>query len=88
MLRASPKQSKTRPIDVNDNPKRLYGCDVKWYGIIRNYSGFSTFITVSSNPPTKNIEPITIIKYLTVSLCLDSSAFSCKYSLKNIDFTI
>jgi len=88
MLRAIPKQSKTRPMDVKDRPKRLYGCGVKWYGIIRNYSGLSTVTTVSSNPPIKNIDPITVIKYPTVSLCLDSSAFSCKYSLKNIEHMI
>jgi len=38
--------------------------------------GFSTVMTVSRRPPMKNIEPIMVIRYPIVSLCLDSSAYS------------
>ena len=54
------------------------------YGIIRNQFGFSPFVRVMIWPPTKNIEPMVVTKYPTVSLCLDSSAFSWRYSLKSI----
>jgi len=84
MLRAIPTKSRTRPATVNDRPRRLTGCHVKLYGIMRNHAGFSVFARVISSPPTKYIEPAVIMKYPTVSLCLDSSAFSCKYSLKSI----
>lgn len=33
----------------------------------------------------KKIDPIMAMRYPTISLCLDSSAFSCKYSLKSIE---
>lgn len=33
----------------------------------------------------KNIEPIMVTRYPTVSLCLDSSAFSCEYSIKALN---
>jgi hypothetical protein len=88
MLKAIPRQMSTSPTVVRDN-LRDYMCGVlSGKGIIKNHSGFSTVIMVSSNPPIRNMEPITVRKYPTVSLCLDSSAFSCRYSLKNIRFTI
>jgi len=85
---AMPRIRSTMPASVRDKPRRLYGWGVKWYGIIRNHSGFSTVITVSRRPPTKSIAPIMVIRYPMVSLCLDSSAFSWRYSLKSIKFTI
>lgn len=82
-----PSVSRVMPIDVRVNPRRLCGsgcCGVILYGIMRNQSGFCMVVTVSSKPPVKNIEPMVARKYPTVSLCLDSSAFSCRCSLRSM----
>jgi len=62
MLKAIPRQSSTKPKTVADRPRRLYGWGARLYGIIRNHSGFSPFVRVMVWPPTKNIEPMVVMK--------------------------
>jgi len=76
MHRAIPKANRTSPTKLKARPTRLLIFPVILYGINRNHLGFSDRTTVSMVHPMKNIEPIMIIRYPMVSLCLDSSAFS------------
>ena len=50
------------------------------YGINRNQLGSLPMPIDERMPPTKNTEPARNIMYATSSLCLDSAAFSCRYS--------
>lgn len=50
----------------------------------RSQLGFCVVVTVIKVPPAKNMVPVIMIRQAIVSLCLDSSAFSCRYSLSDI----
>ena len=48
------------------------------YGINKNQLGSLPNPSDERIPPTKNTEPARKIMYAIISLCRDSSAFSCK----------